>query len=112
MSQKVEEIQKNSASSLCWYYHRHGIQLQFYGHTHIANADIVKEYQDKLHNLRDYTGPKPGIELGSIINEEVHFTVLIMKVEEIIALKLGGESHEKYHFTFSPNGIESKKVVP
>lgn len=110
LSQKVEDIQTNPASSLCWYDHRHQIQLQFYGKTTIAESQMIKDYQSKVQNFKDYQGPKPGSKLGSLMDKDIHFMVLIMQVEKLIALEIGIEEYKKYEFQYEQGSMI--EVVP
>lgn len=112
LSQKVEDIQKNPATSLCWYDHRHSIQLQFYGQTKLANPQVTSRFQQNIQYFRDYQGPKPGTPLTSIIDNEVHFSVLQMQIEELVALRIGKESHQKTKFIFELGEIRKEEIVP
>lgn len=111
LSKKVEEIKSNPNSSLCWYSKRHSVQLQLYGETRIANQDITNNYKAKVKNFRDYQGPKPGSELGTIIDKEVYFCVLEFTVSKVIALRLDQEKHRKFEFNLGKD-ITSKEIVP
>ena len=112
LSQKVEDIQKNPATSLCWYDNRHNIQLQFLGQTTIADKKTITRYQNNIQNFRDYQGPKPGTPLSSLIDEEIKFTVLQMQIDELVTLKIGKENHQKNKFVFQHNQITKTELTP
>lgn len=108
LSNKVEELVANSASSLCWYSKRHGIQLQFYGHTFIIKEN--DHYKKRVTNFRDYLGAKPGLPLMDQNSDSIHFCVLEFNIQKIIGLKLGKEEHIKYERDLK-SGM-TKRVIP
>lgn len=101
-SQKVEEILKDSRSSICWYSKKHSIQIQFYGRTQLIPPD---EHKESIQNFRDYIGPKPGTIYKENIDETIQFCVLQFEIEKAIALKISSDGHIKYEKNFSSNDL-------
>mgnify|MGYP001188292291 CR=1 FL=1 len=112
LSQKVEDINRNSATSLCWYDQKHHLQLQFFGETKIANSKTISKYKENIQNFRDYQGPRPGSPITSLFDKDIHFTVLQMQIDELIALRLGRESHRKTKFVFHNGETLKTEVTP
>ena len=112
LSQKVEDIQNNSFTSLCWYDQRQNLQLQFYGQTRIADPITTSNYKKMVQNFRDYKGPKPGTPFGTSIDNEIHFVVLKMELDELVALRIGRENHQKTKFVFRNGEAVRTELVP
>lgn len=106
-SQKVEEILKDSRSSICWYSKKHSIQIQFYGRTTMSDSEI---YIKRVHDFRDYMGPKPGQDYLSIDDKTVHFCALEFLIEKVTALKLSKNGHIKFEKCLLTN--QTKRVIP
>jgi len=112
LSQKVEDIQKNPSTSLCWYDQKHNLQLQFYGQTKIVDKKTTSKYKQNVENFRDYQGPKPGTPINTLVDYEIHFMVLQMQIDELVALRIGKESHQKIKFVFHNGETIETEVVP
>ena len=111
-SQKVVDIESNAATSLCWYDQKHHLQLQFFGETKIADSKTTSKYKENIQNFRDYRGPKPGTPITSLFDRDIHFTVLKMQIDELIALRLGREGHRKTRFVFYNGETIKTRVTP
>ena len=112
LSQKVEDIKRNPSTSLCWYDQRHNLQLQFYGKTEIVDSRTTSNYKQNVQNFRDYQGPKPGTPIDKLVDCEIHFMVLQMQIDELVALRIGRESHQKTKFVLCSEKITKTEVVP
>lgn len=95
LSQKIEDINLNPNTSLCWYSHRNSIQIQFYGKSY--KLEDSTPYKINIKNFKDYIGGKPGSDIESIEdNQANHFSVIELKIEKVVALKLSKNGHKKY----------------
>ena len=126
LSEKVEEISNNPNSTLVWYDHEEGLQIQFYcfGKIEVETAkvdEIIKGL--KVHAYKDYFGPKPGTPLQQeqleilknphkISREEIKFCLIHFDIQEIVTLKLGKTHHEKRRFTNLLDSFNQEKLLP
>jgi len=113
LSEKVEEINKNSSCSLCWYSHRHSLQLRFFCSASILSDKEADQYKKRVTNFRDYKGPAPGDPFEeSKVTEDIYFKVVRLKIEKLEALKLDKVQHEKYLFDFKDTATASLRLFP
>lgn len=111
LSNKVLEINNNSNTSLCWYSHKLGLQLQFYGKSNISDTDTIKLEKSKVKNFKDYLGLRPG-SIYAANNNELHFIVIEMHIEKLVALKLDVNENIKYEFDFLSECDEGTRLIP
>ena len=103
LSNKVEQITKNSNCCLLWYEPKNKIQIQFF-----ASAVIIEEEQrlkqefQKVSEFskKDYLGLKPGSsfeqDTKNQYSEELHFCAIELHIDHYICLELGREKHFKF----------------
>lgn len=117
LSEKVAQITENPNATIVWYDPVEMVQIQFYCFGRIElNQDRVLAHQKDLREnaLKDYIGPKPGSILSKrpFQNEDLKFCLLHFEIEEMVVLKIGNISHQKFRFRGFPHQLERTELVP
>ena len=112
LSSKVEEVKNNSLSNICWYSHQEKVQLLFYGKASLSSDSVTLLHKKRVNDFKDYIGQRPGSDYLLDQNDETHFAVIEFRIDELIALKLDPEEHQKYSFSFYDDDISQKRLIP
>ena len=113
LSQKVEDIKSNAGCSLCWYDEKKRVQIIIHANAIIENnSEIIKNSWQTVspYNHKDYLGPKPGLEFKDFSDDENHFCIIYLNIEEYVFLQLDREEHFK--LSFNTKTEKEVRLVP